>query len=128
MKDIQKMIGQDLKQREDELLKSRETIRIMGHDAARREKDLQNFKAKSADTVRELKNQRDSAYEAHRLTSGDKDIALQLNTELVRGHKGIEEESALRKELKRAEGERDLARKVSCPRPNKHGRQSWSKK
>jgi hypothetical protein len=57
MKDMQKMISQDLKQKEDEILKSRETIRIMGLDAARREKDLQNLRANSAYTVRELKNQ-----------------------------------------------------------------------
>jgi hypothetical protein len=52
MKDMHKMIGQNLKQKEDEILKNRETIRIMDLDAARREKDLQNFKAKSADTVK----------------------------------------------------------------------------
>ena len=67
MKDTQKMINRELKQKEDEVLQSRETIRIMGLDAARREKDLQNLRTSSANTIRELKNQRDSAYEAHRL-------------------------------------------------------------
>jgi hypothetical protein len=108
MKDTQKMISRELKQKEDEVLQSRETIRIMGLDAARREKDL---KASSANTVRELKTQRDLAYEAHRLTSSDRDTALQLNTEVAKQQKNIEDCVALRKELNHTQRERDLARK-----------------
>jgi hypothetical protein len=44
------------------------------------------------------------------LVNYDKDIALQLNMELIRTHKGVEEESALKKELRNTKREMDLAR------------------
>ena len=57
-----------------------------------------------------MKEQRDSALKERAAALEEKEILAQLNTELVKTHKGIGEEVALKKDLRRTERERDVAR------------------
>ena len=57
-----------------------------------------------------MKEQRDSALRERAAALEEKEILAQLNTELLKTHKGVGEEVALRKDLRNTERERDAAK------------------
>ena len=57
-----------------------------------------------------MKEQRDTALKERAAALKEKEILSQLNTELVKTHKGIGEEVALKKDLRKTERERDAAK------------------
>ena len=101
---------QDLKLKETELANCRETLRIQSEDLDARSSELLTFKKRSTKTYRNLKEQRDSALRDRSTALDEKEILAQLNTELLKTHKGVGEEVALKKDLRNTERVRDAAR------------------
>ena len=73
---------------------------------------MQALKEKSTESIRVLKEHRDTALEERAKMLQENNMLSQFNTDLCRTHKGVGEEASIRKDLKRVERERDDAREI----------------